>query len=78
MAFFLGLDAGGTKTDYILADEAQELARARNGTIKRLRTDSSTATTNLEQGLAELTAKTGISMQSITRTCIGTAGNPSP
>lgn len=78
MAFFLGLDAGGTKTDYILADETQELARARSGTIKRLRTDSGTATTNLEQGLAELTAKTGISMKSVTRSCIGTAGNSVP
>jgi glucosamine kinase len=74
MAFFLGLDAGGTKTDYVLADETHELARTRTGTIKRLRADSGTATANLEQGFAELTAKTGISMQAITRTCIGTAG----
>jgi glucosamine kinase len=74
MAFFLGLDAGGTKTDYVLADETHELARARTGTIKRLRADFGTAAASLEQGLAELTAKTGISMQSITRTCIGTAG----
>lgn len=74
MPFFLGLDAGGTKTDYVLADETHELARARTGTIKRLRADSGTATASLEQGLAELTAKTGVSMQSITRTCIGTAG----
>jgi glucosamine kinase len=78
MAFFLGLDAGGTKTDSILADETQELARACSGTIKRLRTDSGTATANLERGLAELAAKTGISMQSMTRTCIGTAGNSVP
>jgi N-acetylglucosamine kinase-like BadF-type ATPase len=74
MTYFLGVDAGGTKTDYVLADETHELARARSSTIKRLRADSSTASANLEQGLAELTAKTGISMQSITRTCIGTAG----
>ncbi len=74
MAFFLGLDAGGTKTDYVLADETRELARVRTGTIKRLRTDAATATASLEEGLRELTAKTGVSMQSITRTCIGTAG----
>jgi glucosamine kinase len=74
MPFFLGLDAGGTKTDFVLADETRELARARSGTIKRMRADSATATASLEQGLAELTAKTGISMQSIARTCIGTAG----
>jgi N-acetylglucosamine kinase-like BadF-type ATPase len=27
MAFFLGLDAGGTNTTYVLADETQELAK---------------------------------------------------
>ena len=74
MAFFLGLDAGGTKTDYVLADDTRELARARSGTIKRMRTDADTAAANLEQALTELTALTGVSIQAITRTCIGTAG----
>jgi N-acetylglucosamine kinase-like BadF-type ATPase len=68
------LDAGGTKTDYVLADETRELERVRIGTIKRMRTDAATATRNLEQALSELTARTGISMQSMTRTCVGTAG----
>src|SRR5216683_1892341 len=31
MSFFLALDAGGTKTDYVLADETRELARVRTG-----------------------------------------------
>ena len=43
MSFFLALDAGGTKTDYVLADETRELARVRTGTIKRMRTDAETA-----------------------------------
>jgi sugar (pentulose or hexulose) kinase len=33
MPFFLGLDAGGTNTTYVLADETQELARVRSGTF---------------------------------------------
>jgi glucosamine kinase len=74
MSFFLALDVGGTKTDYVLADETRELARVRTGTIKRMRTDAATATKNLEQALAELSARTGVSMQSVTRTCVGTAG----
>jgi glucosamine kinase len=74
MSFFLALDAGGTKTDYVLADETRELARVRTGTIKRMRTDAATATKNLEQALTELSARTGVSMQSVTRTCVGTAG----
>ena len=62
MSFFLALDAGGTKTDYVLADETRDLERVRTGTIKRMRTDAATATKNLEQALSELTAKTGVSM----------------
>ena len=78
MSFFLALDAGGTKTDYLLADETRELARVRTGTIKRMRVDAATASQNLESALAELTAQTGISMAAITRTCIGTAGESVP
>jgi glucosamine kinase len=74
MAFFLALDVGGTKTDYVLADETRELARVRTGTIKRLRTDAQTATASLEEALAELSTRSGVSMDSITRTCVGTAG----
>jgi glucosamine kinase len=78
MSFFLALDAGGTKTDYVLADETRELARVRTGTIKRMRVDAATASQNLELALAQLSAQTGISMASITRTCIGTAGETVP
>ena len=74
MSFFLALDAGGTKTDYVLADETRELARVRTGTIKRMRVDAATACHNLESALAELSARTGVSMKAITRTCVGTAG----
>jgi glucosamine kinase len=74
MSFFLALDAGGTKTDYVLADETRELARVRTGTIKRMRVDATTARHNLASALAELSARTGVSMASVTRTCVGTAG----
>ncbi len=74
MPFYLALDVGGTKTEYVLADDTHELARVRGGTIKRMRTDATTAAHNLDHALAALTARTGISMQQITRTCIGAAG----
>ena len=74
MSYFLAIDAGGTKTDYLLADETREIARVRTGTIKRMRADADITTANLEQALAELTAQSGISMQAIHCTCIGTAG----
>ncbi len=78
MSLFLALDVGGTKTDYVLADETRELARVRTGTIKRMRIDAETACQNLEAALAELTARTGISMKEVTRTCVGTAGETVP
>ena len=78
MRYFLAIDAGGTKTDYLLADETTELARVRSGTIKRMRIDAKTAAANLDKALAELTALSGVPLQSIHCTCIGTAGNTVP
>jgi glucosamine kinase len=78
MSFFLALDVGGTKTDYVLADETRELARVRTGTIKRMRVDAVTACRNLEAAFSELSARTGISMKQVTRTCVGTAGETVP
>lgn len=75
MSFYLAVDAGGTKTEYLLADDTRELARVRTGTIKRMRTDNATATRNLATGLAQLSSTTGISMQSVTSTCVGAAGS---
>ncbi len=78
MSFYLAVDAGGTKTELLLADDASELARVRTGTIKRMRTDDATATRNLETGLAHLASLTGISADSVTATCIGAAGSSVP
>ena len=78
MPYFLAVDAGGTKTDFLLADEVRELARTRTGTIKRMRTDATTAAANLSRALAELTAASGVPMTGVTRTCIGTAGESVP
>ena len=74
MSYFLAIDSGGTKADYLLADETREIARVRTGTIKRMRTDENSAARNLDQALAELTRLSGVPMSAIDRTCIGTAG----
>lgn len=78
MAFYLAMDAGGTKTDYLLADETRDLVRVRTGTIKRLRVDAETAAANLDTALAELTARSGVRMEAVARTCVGTAGQSVP
>lgn len=74
MAFFLAVDAGGTKTDWLLADEHHVLARTRTGTVKRMRTDEATALANFHQGLHTLEMQTGVRPLEISRTCIGAAG----
>jgi N-acetylglucosamine kinase-like BadF-type ATPase len=78
MAYFLALDAGGTKTDFVLADETQVLSRVRTGTIKRMRTSSEIAEHNLRTALDDLTKQTGVNLRDITRTCVGTAGESVP
>lgn len=78
MSLYLAIDAGGTKADYLLADDTRELARARSGSIKRMRVDAATATGHLQAALAELTETSGRSLTEVTRTCIGTAGETVP
>jgi glucosamine kinase len=74
MQVFLGVDAGGTKTTFVLGDAARELARVRTGTIKRMKADAATAEANLQEGLRQLEEATGIAPSSIAHCCIGTAG----
>lgn len=74
MAYFLGVDSGGTKAEFVLGDETRELARVRTGTIKRLKVDAATAEANLLDALQQLQSATGISPRQVSRCCIGTAG----
>ncbi|MHB1023616.1 MAG: N-acetylglucosamine kinase [Acidobacteriaceae bacterium] len=78
MQYFLAADAGGTKTEYVLADETRELARVQGATIKRLRVGPEVARQNLESALNQLAAQAGVRLQSVTRTCIGTSGASVP
>jgi glucosamine kinase len=74
MAFFLGLDAGGTKTTAALGDETRVLARAIGGSIKPLRVTIEQAQQNLSDLLQNIAAQSGVDLRSITASCVGTAG----
>lgn len=74
MSFFLAIDAGGTKTQCVLADESRVLARASTGSIKLMRVSEQEATTRLHIMLAEVAASASVSLTAITRICIGLAG----
>lgn len=78
MSYYLAVDSGGTKADFLLADENRELARSRCGTIKRTNADAATAAINLREALTELENTSGVKMSQVVCTCIGTSGNTVP
>jgi N-acetylglucosamine kinase-like BadF-type ATPase len=78
MAYYLAVDAGGTKAEFLLAEEERELARVRCRTIKRTNADEAQTRASLEQALHELEQRTGVSPAQVKRTCIGTSGETVP
>ena len=60
LAYFLGIDAGGTKTRCVLADETKILARADGGSIKLMRVGEAEATARLQGLLHEVAATAGV------------------
>jgi N-acetylglucosamine kinase-like BadF-type ATPase len=78
MSHFLAIDAGGTKTQCLLADESRALARATTGTVKLMRVGEDEATARLQAMLAEVAASAGVPLSQITRTCFGLAGTRNP
>ncbi len=78
MGLYLAVDAGGTRTTFLLADDHRVLARTVTGTIKRMRADAATAASNLDTALNELTLASGMSMSAVVSTCVGAAGYTVP
>lgn len=78
MSYFLAVDAGGSKTEFLLADEDRELHRVVSGSVKRLNASDAEAAVQLDDALTRLSQQTGIRMNQVSRTCIGTSGNTVP
>jgi N-acetylglucosamine kinase-like BadF-type ATPase len=74
MGLFLAVDAGGTKTQCLLADDERVLSRAETGTVKLMRVPEAEATARMESMLAEVAQAAGASLRAVTRTCVGLAG----
>jgi len=73
--FFLGVDAGGTSTTFLLGDEHKELAQVQVGSLKRMRVGAEQAEQHLVQALSELERLTGVQGVQIARCCIGASGD---
>jgi N-acetylglucosamine kinase-like BadF-type ATPase len=74
MGLFLAIDAGGTKTRCLLADEKRILGRAITGSVKLMRVGEAEASARLRAMLTEVSAIAGASLSDVTQTCIGLAG----
>jgi N-acetylglucosamine kinase-like BadF-type ATPase len=74
MGLFLAIDAGGTKTRCLLADEKRILGRAVTGSVKLMRVGEAEASTRFRAMLTEVSATAGTSLSNVTQTCIGLAG----
>ena len=75
MAFFLGIDAGGTSTRAALADEQRVIGRAKSGSIKTMRVSDAQAEANLHALLNDLSQGSGVPISEVASTCVGIAGN---
>jgi glucosamine kinase len=74
----LAVDAGGSRTTYVLAEGERVLARSESGSIKRMRVPVETASAHLAEGLDALESLSGQSLSSVERTCVGTSGESVP
>jgi N-acetylglucosamine kinase-like BadF-type ATPase len=74
LAYFIGIDAGGTKTRCVLADETRVLGRAECGSIKLMRVGETEATARLRKLLEETAASAGVGLDEVTRSCVGIGG----
>jgi glucosamine kinase len=74
MAYFIGIDAGATKTICVLGTETEVLARAQGASIKVTRVSEADAELHLQPILASLVQESGIELTSISGTCVGLSG----
>ncbi len=78
MAYFLGIDGGGTKTECVVADEHQALGRGLSGTAKRSRVSEDDARQNLRAAIEQACSGAGIAPSELARSCYGLSGAADP
>lgn len=78
MAFFLGIDGGGTKTDCAVGDERSVLGRATAAGSKVQRVGEPQARAELHAAIRHACAAAKIPPQQVAHACIGIAGASDP
>ena len=74
MAYYLGVDGGGTKTTCAVGDEVSRLATVTAGPSNITRVGEDRARTSLHQAIREACTAAGIAPEQLKRACIGVAG----
>ncbi len=78
MAYYLGIDGGGTKTRCVLGDATNVLATAMTGGCSVIRHGEQHAREALHTGIRQVCATAGISPDRISAICIGVTGAARP
>jgi glucosamine kinase len=78
MAYYLGIDGGGTKTRCVLADETMALATAMSGGSNIVRLGETQAREALHTAVRQVCATANISPAQISAICVGAAGAARP
>jgi glucosamine kinase len=74
VAYYLGIDGGGTKTTCAIGDEASELATATSGPSNITRVGEERARESLHHAIREACSIAKVNPQQVQRLCIGVAG----
>ncbi len=74
MSMYLAVDAGGTKTECVIADEERVLARVTGETVKIMNVGAPEATARLRKVLQQAAERAGVPLYLVTRSCMGLAG----
>ena len=75
MAFFLGIDGGGTKTECVIGDETRVLGSSFGSTVKIKKVGTEAARKALTAAVRAVCREAGVEAHDIAHTCIGIAGS---
>lgn len=78
MAYFLGIDGGGTKTTCAVGDESSLLVTSMAGPSNVVRVGEEEARESLQRAVTQACAAAGIALDQVERTCVGGSGAARP
>lgn len=78
MALFLGIDAGGSKTECVIGDEQEVVGRSIAGSCKIQQVGGDAAAKNLLAGVRGALLEAGVEGKQVVNSCVGISGVSNP